>query len=262
MMGRTEIRAYNRKTWDVAVERGSEWTVPVSPKQVEAARRGKWQIVLTPVRPVPASWFPSEMAGRDVLCLASGGGQQAPILAAAGAAVTVLDNSPAQLAQDTRVARREGLSIRIIEGDMADLSDLADGSYDLVVNPASNLFVPDVRPVWREAFRVLRRGGVLMAGFVNPAVYIFDQRLADDGVLQVRHKLPYSDLTSVSAEERRQYEDDWQPYEFGHTLEDQIGGQLAAGFVVTDFYEDLWPGTALAEYMPTFAATRALKSVE
>ena len=127
------------------------------------------------------------------------------------------------------------------------------------MHPTSNLFVPDVRPVWREAFRVLRAAGVLMAGFANPVLYIFDQQLADDGVLQVRHKLPYSDLTSLDPEQRKQYEDDLQPYEFGHTLEDQIGGQLDAGFVLTGFYEDVWPGMALAEYMPVFTATRAVK---
>lgn len=98
-----------------------------------------------------------------------------------------------------------------------------------------------------------------MAGFCNPASYIFDQRLADDGILQVRHRLPYSDLTSLSDAERRQYIDDEQPLEFSHTLDDQIGGQLAAGFVLTGFYEDYWHGRALDEYMPTFMATRAVK---
>jgi SAM-dependent methyltransferase len=258
-MDADKIRQYNRQAWNVAVARKSEWTIPVSIEQIEAARRGVWQIRLTPTKPAPASWFPADLSETAVLCLASGGGQQGPILAAAGATVTVLDNAPSQLAQDRKVARREGLAIQIIEGDIADLSMLADGSYDLVVNPTSNLFVPDVRPVWREAFRVLRKGGVLMAGFMNPAVYIFDQRLADQGVLQVRHKLPYSDLTSLDPEERKKYEDDWQPYEFGHTWEDQIGGQLEAGFVITGFYEDTWPGTALSDYMPTFAVTRATK---
>lgn len=254
-----DILDYNRRAWDVAVERGSEWSIPVSPDQVAAARRGDWQIVLTPTKPIPRKWFPDDLHGVDILCLASGGGQQGPILAAAGANVTVLDNSPAQLARDQEVAHREGLELRTVEGDMADLSAFNNGSFDVIVHPVSNLFVPDVRPVWREAFRVLRPGGVLMAGFANPALFIFDQQLADDGVLEVRYTLPYSDLTSLSAEQRKVYEDDLQPYEFGHTLEDQIGGQLDAGFVLTAFYEDGWPGMALAEYMPVFAATRAVK---
>ena len=254
-----DIRAYNSTAWDKAVERQSQWTVPVEPEVIAAARRGEWQVVLTPTRPVPRAWF-GELAGARVLCLASGGGQQGPILAAAGAHVTVFDNSPQQLAQDRYVARREGLDLVTVEGDMRDLTAFADGAFDLVFHPVSNLFVPDVRPVWREAARLLRSGGILLAGFCNPIMYLFDQEMADEGVLQVRHKLPYSDLTSLSEEERSRYIEDQQPLEFGHTLEDQIGGQCEAGFAVTGFYEDIWPGTKLNEYTPTYIATRAVKT--
>jgi SAM-dependent methyltransferase len=253
-----DIRAYNSRAWDTAVARGSEWTIPVGPEEVAAARHGEWQIILTPTKPVPQRWFPN-LAGCDVLCLAGGGGQQGPILAAAGANVTVFDNSPEQLARDRLVAARESLEIRTVEGDMADLSAFPDASFDLIVHPCSNLFVPDVRPVWREAYRVLRCGGALLSGFCNPVLYIFDPQLADEGVLEVRHALPYSDLTSLSPEQLQRYIDDEQALEFGHTLEDQIGGQIDAGFVITGFYEDTWPGMALAEYMPIFMATRALK---
>src|SRR5512137_2653648 len=173
-----DLRAYNSAAWDKAVERQSEWTIPVSPALIAAARGGEWQIVLTPTKPVPAGWFPP-LAGADVLCLASGGGQQGPILAAAGAHVTVFDNSPRQLAQDRLVAEREGLAIRTVEGDMADLSAFDDASFDLIVHPVSNIFAQDVLPVWREAYRVLRPGGVLLAGFSNPINYIFDLDLLD-----------------------------------------------------------------------------------
>lgn len=258
-MNQRELYQYNQVAWDRAVAEGSEWTIPVTPQQIAAARRGAWQIVLTPTKPVPRAWFPA-LVGAQVLGLAAAGGQQGPLLAAAGAQVTVLDASPRQLAQDQAVAQREGLLLTTIEGDMADLSPFAAASFDLIVHPCSNLFVPDVRVVWRECYRVLKAGGILLAGFCNPASYIFDQRLADDGILQVRHRLPYSDLTSLSAAERQSYIDDEQPLEFSHTLDDQIGGQLAAGFVLTGFYEDTWHGRALDAYMPTFMATRAVKS--
>jgi SAM-dependent methyltransferase len=256
---RFEILEYNRRAWNEAVKRRSEWTVPVGPEVIAAARRGKWQIVLTPAKPVPASWFPADMRRARVLCLASGGGQQGPVLAAAGAEVTVFDNSPAQLAQDRLVAEREGLQIITEQGDMADLSRFDNGSFDLIVHPVSNLFVPAIRPVWQEAFRVLRAGGDLLAGFCNPAMFIFDMAKADAGVLEVRHKIPYSDLTHLTAEERQRYIDDLQPMEFGHSLEDQVGGQLDAGFVLTGFYEDIWPGQILSEYMPHYISTRAHK---
>ena len=254
-----DVQGYNRDAWDNEVERGNQWTVPVGPDVIEAARRGRWEVLLTDTIPVPREWFP-ELGGADVLCLASGGGQQAPTFAAAGANVTVLDNSPKQLAQDRLVAERESLDLKTVEGDMADLSLFADESFDLVFHPVSNLFAPEVRPVWAETFRVLRRGGVLLAGFLNPAVYIFDLELADrDGELRVRHALPYADATSLGEEEVNRKIGRGEPLEFSHTLDDQIGGQIEAGFVIAGFYEDRHRDDPIAAYMPTFIATRAIK---
>jgi SAM-dependent methyltransferase len=253
-----DIRDHNRSAWNKLVEGNDQWTVPVSPEVIAEARRGEWEILLTDTKPVPRDWFPL-IAGLDVLCLASGGGQQAPILAAAGARVTVLDNSPKQLEQDRLVAEREALDLRIVEGDMTDLSQFTDESFDLIFHPISNVFIADVRPVWKEAFRVLRRGGLLLAGFVNPLVFIFDGELEEQGVLEVRHALPYSDVESLSEEERQRRIERGDPLEFGHTLTDQIGGQLDAGFQLTAFYEDRQPRRAIAQYTPIFIATRAVK---
>jgi SAM-dependent methyltransferase len=253
-----DVRAYNRRAWDQQVAKANRWTVPVGPELVERARRGDWQVVLTPLAPVPRDWFPP-LEGLRVLALAAGGGQQGPILAAAGARVTVLDNSPAQLDRDRQVARRDGLALDCVEGDMRALG-FADGAFDLVFHPVANCFVEEVRPVWREAHRVLRPGGVMLAGFCNPVLYLFDYRASQRGELVVRHRLPYSDLTSIGAEERQQLIDDGDPLSFGHSLGDQIGGQLAAGFVLTGFYEDYWNECEpIAMYMPTFVATRAVK---
>ncbi len=254
-----DIRAYNRRAWDKNVGDGNEWTVPVSSEIITAARQGDWKIVLTAMRPVPRDWFPS-LPGKDVLCLASGGGQQGPILAAAGANVTVFDNSPCQLAQDCLVAERDGLKISTVEGDMADLSIFPDECFDLIVHPVSNVFIPCVLPVWVESYRVLRRGGILMAGFMNPDNYLFDHELLDDqDILQVKYHLPYSDLENLDkASLQRLMEKGW-PIEWSHTLEEQIGGQLSVGFIITGFYEDRDPRTILFEYMPVYAATRAVK---
>ena len=254
-----DVREHNREAWDREVERGNDWTIPVTSEVIGAARRGWWEVLLTDTKPVPRAWFP-DLAGADVLCLASGGGQQAPVFAAAGANVTVLDNSPAQLAQDRFVAERDSLDLRTVEGDMADLSGFADESFDLVFHPVSNLFAPDVRPVRAEAFRVLRRGGVLLAGFLNPACYISDRELEDRGELRVRHRLPYSDVTSLEEEERRRLIDGREPLEFSHTLEDQVGEQTDAGFMICGLYEDRHSGdNLLPSYMPTLIATRAIK---
>lgn len=254
-----DVRGYNQEAWDREVERGNQWTVPVGPDVIEVARRGQWEVLLTDSKPVPKAWFP-KMGGAEVLCLASGGGQQAPVFAAVGANVTVFDNSPGQLAQDRLVAERESLDLRTVQGDMRDLSVFADGHFDLVFHPVSNLFVPEVRPVWAEAFRVLRRGGTLLAGFLNPAVYIFDLDLADNtGELRVKHELPYAATTSLGEEELGDQIERGEPLEFSHTLEDQIGGQTDAGFVISGFYEDRHRDDPIAAYMPTFVATRATK---
>ena len=254
-----DIRDYNRRAWDRQVEGGNQWTVPVGPEVIAEARRGRWSVLLTEQKATPREWFPAQMEGVDVLCLASGGGQQGPTLAATGARVTVLDNSPAQLAQDRAVASREGLELATFEGDMRDLSRFADESFDLVFHPVSNLFVPDVRPVWREAFRVLRRGGALLAGFNNPAFYVFGSQDEGHDKLEVKYSLPFSDLDDLDSSERERVMAAGVPLEFSHTLEDQLGGQLDAGFHLVGFYEDRHRGARLAEFMPTYIATRAVK---
>ncbi len=253
-----DIVQFNKRAWDRQVEQGNRWTVPVSREEIALARRGDWQVLLTPSKPVPRSWFPS-LSGLDILCLASGGGQQGPILAAAGAQVTVFDNSPRQLAQDRMVADRESLDIRTVEGDMSNLSCFPDESFDLIVHPVANTFIPAVRPVWQEAYRVLRPGGALLAGFSNPVIYIFDFALYEEGVLQAKYALPYSDLTSLSEEERERFLHEDAPLEFGHLLEDQIGGQIDAGFLIAGFYEDSDPAEPLSSFMPGYIATRAVK---
>lgn len=257
-----DLLAHNRRAWDRNVERGNPWTIQVTKEAVAEARAGKLEIVLTPTKPVPRDWFPARMNGVDVLCLASGGGQQGPILAAAGANVTVFDNSPRQLDQDRAVADREGLRITTVQGDMADLSIFEDRSFDLIVHPVSNVFAQKVRPVWRESYRVLRSGGQLLAGFTNPAMYLFDFDLIErHNILQVKHKIPYSDLESLSGEEKQYYIKQSLAFEFSHTLDDQIGGQIEAGFVITGFYEDRYPPEEdlLSQYLAVFIATRGLK---
>jgi SAM-dependent methyltransferase len=256
-----DIRNYNREAWNRQVEGGNVWTIPVTPQEITEARSGRWRILLTPSRPVPSDWFPP-LPGCRVLCLASGGGQQGPILAAAGAEVTVFDNSPRQLEQDRLVADREGLRLRTVEGDMRDLSCFADESFDVIVHPVSNCFVPDIAPVWREAHRVLGPGGCLLSGFANPASYLFEV-CPERGDLVVTHALPFSEPAVLSPELIAQWEADGVPLEFGHTLEQQIGGQLVAGLRLTGFYEDRNPEggrDVLEQYMATFIATRACKT--
>ena len=115
-------------------------------------------------------------------------------------------------------------------------------------------------PVWREAYRVLRPGGVLLAGFMNPAMYIFDFTLVDEkGILEVVHSLPYSDLADMSDDQLTRYLAERSPLEFSHSLDEQIGGQLAAGFLLAGLFEDRYPpeqNDAISRVMPVSIATR------
>jgi len=250
--------AHNRSAWDREVDRSNEWTRPVGPDVVARARAGDWSVVLIGYQPTPRDWFPADLTGTAILCLASGGGQQGPVLAAAGADVTVFDNSPGQLARDDEVAAREGLTIRTVLGDMRDLSAFADASFDVVFNPVSNVFCPDVLPVWQESFRALRPGGVLMAGFLNPDIFIFDVAALDEREeFIVRHRLPFSTLDLPDADRAQAYGDG--AIEYSHSLTEQIGGQLAAGFLLTHLVEAPHHADATARYMPGYIATRALK---
>lgn len=261
----SRLEEKNRIAWNQRVEGKDRWTLPVTSEQIERARAGEFSIVLTPSRPVPQDWL-TPLAGAELLALASAGGQQGPILAAAGARVTVLDGSDKQLAQDRMVAERDGLALTTMQGDMRDLSRFEDEHFDLIFHPVSNCFVDDVCVVWRECARVLKPGGRLLAGFCNPALYIFDVEAYEAGKLEIKHSVPYSDYDVFSEAELDARVARGEPIEFGHTLEDQIGGQLTAGLAVTGFYEDVdgekaGEGT-LGKHLPCFIATRSEKRLD
>ena len=136
-----DFLAHNQAAWDQLAAQDCEWSRPVTAETIAAARAGQWSVRLTP-GPLPQGWL-DQPQGLRILCLASAGGQQAPVLAAAGAHVTVFDASEKQLDQDRRVAARDGLALQAVQGDMRDLSAFDDASFDVVFHPISNLYVPD-----------------------------------------------------------------------------------------------------------------------
>lgn len=254
-----DILNHNREAWNKQVDEGNIWTIPVDSKKIEEARNGIWSVLLTPTKSVPRDWFP-KLEGKKVLCLASGGGQQGPIFAAIGADVTVFDNSPSQLEKDKSVAKRDGLSIFIEQGDMRDLSRFNNENFDLIFHPVSNCFIDDVNKVWKECYRVLKKRGTLLAGFCNPITYIFDMNEWDkNNRLVVKHSIPYSDINQLSKEQLTKIIESKKPLEFGHSLGQQIGDQIKAGFMINGFYEDSSGGDLLDSYINTFIATRAIK---
>lgn len=243
----------NSHIWDNWVEGGIQWGIPVSHQEVEKARKGQWKIYLTPCRAVPHSWFPC-LSGAKVLGLASGGGQQMPILSVLGADCTVLDYSQRQLESERMVALREGYDIGILKADMTKPFPLADESFDLIFHPVSNCYIEEVLPVWRECYRVLKPGGVLLAGMDNGMNFLFTQAKEP---LVLRNTLPYNPLKDPVLYQQSLREDDG--VQFSHTLEEQLGGQLKAGFTITDLYEDRDREGDLCRYVPQYWATRSIK---
>ena len=242
----------NARTIDRWIEAGWEWGTPISHEIYQAAQRGAWDVLLTPTKPVPHAWF-GELRGKRVLGLASGGGQQMPIFTALGAQCTVLDYSERQLESERMVAQREGYDIRIIRADMSQPLPFADGEFDLIFHPVSNCYVREAKPIWRECFRVLRPGGTLLAGLDNGMNYIFD-----DDERMLANALPFDPL--ANPEHMAQLEASDSGILFSHTLEEQIGGQLEAGFVLTGLYEDTNGEGRLHEFnVPTYIATRSVR---
>lgn len=244
-----DINAATINKW---VQDGWEWGIPVSHETYEKAGKGEWDVFLTPTKPVPHAWF-GELKGKRVLGLASGGGQQMPIFTARGAHCTVLDYSEEQLDSERKVAEREGYEIRIVKADMTKPLPFETEEFDLIFHPVSNCYVEEVQPIFKECFRILKPGGVLLCGLDNGINYIFDEEER-----QLFNTLPFNPLKNV--EQMKQLEQGDDGVQFSHTLEEQIGGQLEAGFVLTHLYEDTNGQGNLHEHnIPTFIATRAVK---
>lgn len=177
-----------------------------------------------------------------------------PIFTALGAECTVLDYSQEQLNKEKLVAQREGYHITMVRADMTKPLPFADGSFDLIFHPVSNCYVREVRPIWKECFRVLKKGGILLAGFDNGFNYLF----TGDDETTIHYALPFDPLQN-----QEQYKDCVEHddgFQFSHTIEEQIGGQLEAGFLLQGIYQDT-NGTGFLHEMnvPTFYATKAIK---
>ncbi len=248
-----DYTAANARTINSWVDHGWVWGTPIDHEEYVRALDGDWRIRLTPVKTVPRSWYFPDMRGKRVLGLASGGGQQMPVFAAMGADCTVLDYAQRQLDGERAVAKREGYDICLVHADMTKPLPFDDESFDLICHPVSNCYVEHVLPVWLECHRVLKPGGRLLSGLDNGISYILDEECE-----RVVGGLPYNPLRSPADRERMDPEEDG--FQFSHTLEDQIRGQLRAGFTLVDCYEDTDAVGRLHDLnIPAFWATLAEK---
>lgn len=244
---------YNSKIIDQWVTEGWEWGKPIDHEEYLKAQKGDFKMVLTPNRQIPKDWFPDSFKNQKVLGLAAGGGQQMPILTALGADCTVFDYSQKQLDAEKEVADREGYSIEVIRGDMTKNLPFADESFDMIIQPVANCYIEDVQHVWEESARILKKGGRLLVGMDNGVNYIFDKTET-----KLYHKLPYNPLEDPSINE--EFPPEEEGIQFSHTLDEQLRGQIKAGFQIVDLYEDTNSEGKLAEYnIPTFWASYSIK---
>ena len=242
----------NSETIDRWVKEGWEWGVPISHEEYLESLNGNWKVLLTPTKEMPKHWFPSSIKGLKLLGLASGGGQQMPIFKALGADVTVLDYSKEQLKSEELVAERENYKINIVHYDMTKKLPFNDESFDIIFHPVSNVYVEDVNHIFKECYRILKKDGILVCGLDNGINFITNNEE------KIENRLPFNPLKNQEQMDLLLKEDDG--VQFSHTLEEQIGGQLKSGFILTDLYEDTNGYGRLHELnIPTFIATRAIK---
>lgn len=178
-------------------------------------------------------WLPNDVRGLSVLCLAAGGGWQSILYATAGANVTVVDISPGMLKLDEREAARRGLRVRLVESSMEDLSLLEDATFDVVHQPVSTCYVPDVEPVFREIARVIKDGGIYISQHKSPTSlqvthrtdrnqYVIGREYYHEGPLPSSEDTSYRETGAV---------------EYLHRWEQLVGGLCRAGFVIEDLVE-------------------------
>lgn len=247
-----DYQRINAETISRWCREGWQWGQPISHETYVKAQQGQWGVYLTPTKIVPREWF-GDLQGKTVLGLASGGGQQMPIFSALGARCTVLDYSEEQCRSEKLVAQREGYHIEIVQADMTKPLPFPDDSFDLIFHPVSNCYVEEVEAIFRECYRVLKKGGIFLGGYDLGINYLFDEEET-----QLKYALPFNPLKNAELY-AVSMKNDWG-IQFSHTLEEQLGGQLKVGFTLTNLYEDTNGEGRLHEFnVPSFIATRCTK---
>ncbi|MGI9454913.1 MAG: class I SAM-dependent methyltransferase [Aeoliella sp.] len=223
------IEAQNARAWDALARQRAALATPASDEEFA-----------NPLATVdPLGWLGGSIVGSKVLCLAAGGGRQSALYAAAGGEVTVLDISREMLRLDTEVAAERKLSVRVVEGSMLDLSMIAEGEFDIVIQPVSTCYVPDVCAVYQQVARVTRVGGLYVSQHKSPVSlqvsakaeatgYTISERYYREGPLPPGNACRSSSRLRESGTQ-----------EFLHRWEELIGGMCRAGFSVEDLVEPM-----------------------
>ena len=264
MTNHEQVVATNKAWWEKMVAEGNGFTQPwldLDANFVQKYANGYLKDAPNPLNQVfPASLL-ANVGSKDVLCLASGGGQQSAVFGLLGAQVTVVDIAEGQLAGDRLAADHYGYPITTIQGDMSDLSMLPDTAFDLVYQAPSMCYIPDIRKVYAGAARILRHGGLYRADAMNPLAQFIDEASWDGTGYRI--SVPYA----VKAKQRA---DDKNVIEYRHELSEAFNGLVEHGLTIEhvmesppNLYEDGEPeaGTWLhaERYIPGIFAILARK---
>lgn len=219
------IHDHNRRAWDEMVAQKQRFTRP--------ARDEQFHDPLPQVDPL--GWLGGDIRGKQLLCLAAGGGKHGPIYASAGAEVTVVDISPAMLALDREVAAERGLKLRTVEASMDAMPMLAAGEFDIVIHPVSTCYLPNVLEVYREVARITRPGGLYISQHKTPTSLQAEVAPAARGYELIEPYYRSGPLPPVVGSRHREE----GTLEFLHRWEELLGGMCRAGFVIEDLVEPM-----------------------
>jgi ubiquinone/menaquinone biosynthesis C-methylase UbiE len=243
------------KEFQRAAREKESYTVPwlnLDQEAYRAYREGLSQTLPDPLEIDPADLMMFEKVnGLDVLCLAGGGGQQSALFSLLGARVTVFDLMREQLAGDQTAADFYGYSIRTVQGDMRNLSLLADSSFDRVYQPISTLYTPDLPAVYAGVARVLRPGGLYYSDYTFPLLYMTRNTGWDGSAYTLRVSQPYRRGEILETPDGRASFSEGQPIgEYHHLLSDIINGLIQAGLAINGLWESPRPNPSTVEDIP------------
>lgn len=216
----------NRNRWNKLADVGVIHSVPFLEFTIEEARQYVFRYDIL-----------NDVQGLDVLCLGGGGGQDSVAFGLLGANITVLDLSDVQLARDKEAVLHHGLKTKIVQGDMRNLSVFGDNSFDIVWQPYSLNYSPEVMPVFQEVSRVLKDKGIYYVAFANPFVQLITNETWNGrGYLLAGRYIDGEDISK--------YKKEWSvpqssgsvvnvdsPHQFRHTLSTVLNCLSKSGFI-------------------------------
>lgn len=248
----------NSRAWDLEVDNQHWATVPISFEALPKLEREGYPISLTGSRQLPKNWL-GNIKNKDILCLACGGGQQTLLLALRGANVVSLENSEKQLKTDFETANKHQVKIETILGSMDSKQAYPNRKFDYVLLGMGAQFVEDLSKVFPLVRDSLKNDGTFIGAFVNPICYLFDWAAYEEGKMEIKYRVPYSDLSSISKSERMRTIGKDSPVEFGHSLEQIFRGITQSGMTINDYIEEFDCKEKMGDYFPSYFSIIATK---